>query len=72
MSSSGSVSVRHLGLASHGGRLLAGPPWAHRPGALDQIAVWWQHVEKSWLHTESPQTRHQRAFVRRWAEPGRR
>ena len=41
-------------------------------GALDQIAVWWQHVEKSWLHTESPQTRSQRAFVRRWAEPGRR
>ena len=40
-------------------------------GALDQIAEWWQHVEKSWLHTESPQTRHQRAFVRRWAEPGR-
>ncbi|MCY3651030.1 MAG: hypothetical protein OXG40_14900 [Acidimicrobiaceae bacterium] len=38
-------------------------------GALDQIAVWWQHVEKSWLHTESPQTRHQRAFVERWAEP---
>ncbi len=41
------------------------------PGALDQIADWWQHVEKSWLHTESPQTRHQRDFVRRWAEPHR-
>ena len=40
-------------------------------GALDQIAEWWQHVEKSWLYTESPQTRHQRAFVRRWAEPRR-
>ena len=40
-------------------------------GALDQIAEWWQHVEKSRLHTESPQTRHQRAFVRRWAEPRR-
>ena len=40
-------------------------------GALDQIAVWWQHVEKSRIHTESPQTRHQRTFVRRWAEPRR-
>ena len=39
--------------------------------ALDQIAEWWQHVEKSWLHTESPQTRHQRDFVERWAEPRR-
>ncbi|MCY4425081.1 MAG: hypothetical protein OXC06_18635 [Acidimicrobiaceae bacterium] len=45
-------------------RWLAGPPRAHRPGALDQIAEWWQHVEKGRRHTESPQTPTQRAFVR--------
>ena len=50
-------------------KCLAGPPRAHRPGALEQIAEWWQHMKKSWLHTDSPQTRHQRTFVRRWAEP---
>ena len=37
--------------------------------ALRQIAEWWQHVEKSWLHPESPQTPEQRAFIRRWTEP---
>ena len=38
-------------------------------GALAQIAEWWQHVEKSWLHPESPQTHEQRNFVRDWVEP---
>ena len=37
-------------------------------GALDQVAEWWQHVEKSWRVSRSPQTDEQRAYVRRWAE----
>ena len=37
--------------------------------ALAQIAERWRHVEKSWIHPESPQTREQRAYVRGWAEP---
>ena len=41
--------------------------------ALDQIAEWWQDVEKSYIHPRSPQTRDQRNYVRNWTEPtGRR
>ena len=41
--------------------------------ALDQIAEWWQDVEKSYIHPLSPQTHEQRRYVRNWAEPtGRR
>lgn len=41
-------------------------------GALQQIAVWWQHVEKRPRCPVSPQTREQHAFVRNWTEPRRR
>ena len=42
-------------------------------GALEQLAEWWKHVEKSWLHPRSPQTRQQRDYVRGWGEqPTRR
>ena len=37
-------------------------------GALDQIAEWWQHVEKSWRVLRSPQTDEQRDYVRNWVE----
>lgn len=40
-------------------------------GALQQIAEWWQHVDKSRLHRQSPQTHQQRAYIRAWTEPGR-
>ena len=43
-------------------------------GALDQIAGWWQHVEKSrsgGFRAVSPQTDPQRDFVRGWTEPRR-
>ena len=36
--------------------------------ALDQIAEWWKHVEKSWRVPRSPQTHEQHEYVRRWAE----
>ena len=36
--------------------------------ALAQLAEWWQHVEKSWLHPHSPQTRQQWDYVRDWSE----
>ncbi len=39
--------------------------------ALAQIAEWWQHVEKSYIHPLSPQTHEQRRYVRRWVEPSR-
>ena len=38
-------------------------------GALDQIAEWWEHVEKRWRQPLSPQTPAQRAYVRNWIEP---
>ena len=38
-------------------------------GALDQIAEWWQHVEKSRIHRMSPQTQGQRSYVSDWVEP---
>ena len=38
-------------------------------GALDQIAEWWQGVEKRWYHPRSPQTHDQRSYIRRWTEP---
>ncbi len=42
-------------------------------GALEQIAKWWQHVEKSRWHPHSPQTDEQREYVRGWGErPARR
>lgn len=37
--------------------------------ALDQIAEWWQSVEKRWYHPRSPQTHDQRAYIRHWTEP---
>ena len=41
--------------------------------ALDQIAEWWQGMDKRYIHPRSPQTRDQRNYVRNWAEPtGRR
>ena len=39
--------------------------------ALEQIAEWWKHMEKSRLHPRSPQTREQRNYVRRWSEQPR-
>ncbi len=36
--------------------------------ALDQIAEWWQHVEKSRRHPRSPQTYDQREYIRNWRE----
>ncbi len=36
--------------------------------ALDRIAEWWKHVEKSWRVPRSPQTHEQHEYVRRWAE----
>ena len=40
-------------------------------GALDQIAEWWQGVEKVYRKPESPETYEQQAYVRDWAEPPR-
>ena len=37
-------------------------------GALEQIAEWWQHVEKSVRVPRSPQTHEQREYIRRWRE----
>ena len=37
--------------------------------ALAQIAEWWQEVDKSYLHPNSPQTHGQRSYVRHWTEP---
>ena len=37
--------------------------------ALEQIARWWQHVEKRWREPVSPHTREQRDYVRAWTEP---
>ena len=47
--------------------------WLVRQGltgdeALAQLAERWQQVEKRWLHPQSPQTRTQRNYVRRWSE----
>jgi hypothetical protein len=36
--------------------------------ALDQLAAWWRGVPKSRVHSHSPETREQVAFVRSWAE----
>ena len=37
-------------------------------GALEQIAEWWQGVEKSVRVPRSPQTHEQREYIRRWRE----
>ena len=36
--------------------------------ALDQIAIWWQAVEKVYIHPHSPETHEQREFIRCWSE----
>lgn len=36
--------------------------------ALDQLAKWWRTVPKSLIHTHSPETREQAAFVLNWSE----
>jgi protein-tyrosine phosphatase len=41
-------------------------------GALDQIAEWWQHVEKVHRQPFSPETPAQRDYVRTWTEPSSR
>ena len=38
-------------------------------GALDQIAQWWQGVEKIARVPRSPHTHEQREYVRNWTEP---
>ena len=40
--------------------------------ALQQIAEWWQGVEKVHWHPHSPETLQQREYVRNWAEPAQR
>ena len=37
--------------------------------ALNQIAEWWQGVEKARWHSRSPETPEQHAYVRNWVEP---
>lgn len=36
--------------------------------ALDQLSAWWREVPKSRYHPQSPETREQVNFVRRWKE----
>jgi len=36
--------------------------------ALEQIAIWWQEVEKIYWHPTSPQTKEQRDYIRCWNE----
>ena len=48
--------------------------WLARHGhsgeeALQQIAEWWQGVEKASWHPRSPETPEQLAYVRNWSEP---
>ena len=42
--------------------------------ALQQLAEWWQGVEKVRIHPRSPETNEQHEYVHRWTEPpqGRR
>ena len=48
--------------------------WLVRHGAsgasaLEQIARWWQGVDKAWRVPRSPETPEQDAYVRNWVEP---
>lgn len=40
-----------------------------REAALEQIAEWWQGVEKAQRVPRFPETREQETYVRNWAEP---
>ena len=36
--------------------------------ALEQIAIWWQKIEKNYRHPNSPETNKQREYIRCWNE----
>ena len=36
--------------------------------ALQQVAEWWQGVERVWLIPNPPETPEQKAYVRKWTE----
>lgn len=36
--------------------------------ALEQIAIWWQQIEKNYRHPKSPETYGQREYIRCWNE----